>query len=83
MWWFSNKIQVIIELLFTKKSLQDSVPGLLSLIKYSKNQIIQHQYLSQTATKRKARNRIYESQQNLLDLLFGITLDDISQMSLR
>jgi hypothetical protein len=92
MWWFPNKIQVIIELLFTKKSLEGDVPGLLSLImfaglesneeEYFKNQIIQHQYLSQTATKPRAKNRIYESQQNLSDLLFGITLDDVSQMSL-
>jgi hypothetical protein len=68
------------------------VPGLLSLImfvglesneeEYFKNQIIQHQYLSHTATKPKERNRIYESQQNLSDLLFGITLDDVSQMAL-
>jgi hypothetical protein len=92
MWWFPNKIQVIIELLFTKKSLEGDVPGLLPLItfaglesnkeEYSKSQIIRHQYLSQTATKPRAKNRIYESQQNLSDLLFGITLDDVSQMSL-
>jgi hypothetical protein len=93
MWLFPNKIQVIIELLFTKKSLQGDVPDLLSLImfaglesneeEYFKNQIIQHrQYVSQTATKPKKRNQIYESQQNLSDLLFGITLDDVSHMSL-
>jgi hypothetical protein len=85
-------MQVIIELLFTKTSLEGDVPGLLSLImfaglesneeEYFKNQIIQHQYLSQTTTKPKAKNWIYESQQNLSDLLFGITLDDVSQMLL-
>jgi hypothetical protein len=92
MWWFPNKIQVIIELLFTKKTLEGDVPGLLSLImfaglesnkeEYFKNQIVQHQYLSQTANKPRAKKWIYELQQNLSDLLFGITLDDVSQMSL-
>jgi hypothetical protein len=73
--------------------LEGDVPGLLSLIifagglesnevEYFKNQIIQDQYLSQTATKPKAKNRIYELQQNLSDFFFGITLDDVSQMSL-
>jgi hypothetical protein len=60
MWWFPNQIQGIIELLFTKKPMEGDVPRLLSLImfaglesneeEYFKNQIIQHQYLSQTAT---------------------------------
>jgi hypothetical protein len=49
---------------------------------YFKNQIIQHQYLSQIATKPKEEIQIYESRQNLSDLLFGITLDDVSQMLL-
>jgi hypothetical protein len=92
MWWFPNQIQVIIELLFIKKPMEGDVPGLLSLImfaglgsneeEYYKNQIIQHQYVSQTATTPKGKNWIYESQQNLSDLLFGITLDDVSEISL-
>jgi hypothetical protein len=92
MWWFPNQIQAIIELLFRKKTQEGDVPGLLSLImfaglelneeEYFKNQIIQHQYLSRTASTSKSTNWFYESQQNLSDLLFGITLDDVSQMSL-
>jgi hypothetical protein len=49
---------------------------------YFKNQIIQHQYVSQTTTTPKESNPIYESQQTFLDLLFGITVDDVSEMSL-
>ena len=92
MWWFPNQIQRIIELLFREKSQQGDLPGLLSLImfaglepieeEYFKNQIIKHQYLTRTASTSKVKNHFYESQQNLSDLLFGITLDDVSQMSL-
>jgi hypothetical protein len=92
MWWFPNEIQVIIDLLFKSKPLDGDVPGLLSLImfaglgpnkeSYFKNQIIQHQYLCQTATTPKGSNQFYESQHNLSDLLFGITVDDVSEMSL-
>jgi hypothetical protein len=59
MWWFPNQIQIFIELLLKKKPMEGDMPGLLSLImfagleskeeEYFENQIMQHQYLSQTA----------------------------------
>jgi hypothetical protein len=45
-----------------------------------KNQTIQNQYLSQTASTSGESNRFYDSEQNISVLLFGITLDDVSEM---
>lgn len=87
MWWFPPKIQRIIEILFKNKPVEEDVPGLLSLIMFAgigfsydeevhfKKQVIETLYLSDTT------NDFYESQQNLSDLLFGITVDDVSTIS--
>jgi hypothetical protein len=71
---------------------EEDKQGLLSLIifaglaagkeEYFKSQIIQHQYLSQTATTAKGLNWIYELQHNLSDLLFETTVNDVSEKKL-
>jgi hypothetical protein len=87
MWWFPPEIQRIIEILFKNKPVEEDVPGLLSMIMFAgigfsydkevhfKKQVIETLYLSDTT------NDFYESQQKLSDLLFGITVDDVSSIS--
>jgi hypothetical protein len=81
MWWFPIKIQVIIEILFKNKPVDEDMSGLLSLIMfagispnedvYFKDQIIDALYLSDSL------NEFYKWQQNLSYLLFGIRVDDV------
>ena len=84
MWWFPNDIQRVLEHLFNNKPPEQDVAGLLSLIAfagieehekaYFKDEIIKKHYRTKELTK----NLFFEAQQNLSDLLFGTTLDDVS-----
>jgi hypothetical protein len=88
MWWFPPEIQIIIEILFKNKPVEEDVPGLLSMIMFAgigfsydeevhfKKQVIETLYLLSDTT-----NNFYESQHNLSELLFGITVDDVSSIS--
>jgi hypothetical protein len=81
MWRFPPESQVIIELLFENKPVDEDMSGLQSLIMfagistnkdmYLENQIINTLYLSDTT------NECYERQQNLSDFLYGITVYDV------
>jgi hypothetical protein len=92
MWWFPHQIQLVIELLFKGKPLDEDVGGLLSLImfacvgsdedEYFKKNIISSLFLSKPHSLSKLHTNIWiESQQNLSVLLFGITVDDVSKLS--
>ena len=92
MWWFPNDIQVEIEPLLSRKPMDLDMAGLLGLITfagidlnetedtYFNNQMIQKAFLPKEPIDK--FNLLFESQQNLATLLFGITLDKVRKTSL-
>ena len=89
MWWFPIEIQRVLEYLFKNKPAELDLNGLLSLIVfagidseedvYFKDEIIDKFYLSKITNQ--PENFFFDSQQNLSDLLFGITIDDVSRLA--
>ena len=87
LWWFPNQIQRVLEHLFKNKPAEQDLNGLLSLIVfagidceedvYFKEEIIDKFFLSKFPNQ----NCFFGSQQNLSDLLFGITIDDVSTLA--
>jgi hypothetical protein len=85
MWWFPPEIQEVLEMLMFQKPLDGDVGGLLSLIMFAgidydddnffEMQVIQKAFLPKT--KDGANNLLFESQQNLSVLLFGLTIDNV------
>ncbi len=85
MWWFPPEIQEVLEMLMVQKPLDGDVGGLLALIMFAgidfddddffEMQVIQKAFLPKT--KDGANNLLFESQQNLSVLLFGLTVDDV------
>ncbi len=85
MWWFPTELQEVLEMLMFRKPLDGDVGGLLSLIMFAgldfdddnffEMQVIQKAFLPKT--KEGANNLLFESQQNLSVLLFGLTVDDV------
>ncbi len=85
MWWFPPEIQEVLEMLMVRKPLDGDVGGLLALIMFAgidfddddffEMQVIQKAFLPKT--KEGANNLLFESQQNLSVLLFGLTVDDV------
>jgi hypothetical protein len=90
MWWFPTEIQEVLEMLMSRKPLDADVGRLLSLIMFAgidfdddnffETQVIQKAFLPKT--KDGANNLLFESQQNLSVLLFGITADDVRKICL-
>jgi hypothetical protein len=85
MWWFPTELQEVLEMLMFRKPLDGDVGELLSLIMFAgldfdddnffEMQVIQNTFLPKT--KEGANNLLFESQQNLSVLLFGLTVDDV------
>jgi hypothetical protein len=85
MWWFPTEIQEVLEMLMSRKPLDADVGGLLTLImfagidfdddKFFEMQVIQKAFLPKT--KDGTNNSLFESQQNISFLLFGLTVDDV------
>jgi hypothetical protein len=86
MWWFPTEIQEVLEMLMFGKPLDGDVGGLLSLIMFAgidfdddnffEMQVIQKAFLPKT--KDRANHLLFESQQNLSVLLFGLsTVDNV------
>jgi hypothetical protein len=86
MGWFPTELQEVLEMLMFRKPLVGDVGGLLSLIMFAAGldfdddnffemQVIQKAFLPKT--KEGANNLLFESQQNLPVLLFGLTVDDV------
>jgi hypothetical protein len=85
MWSFPTELQEVLEMLMFRKPLDGDVGGLLSLIMFAgldfdddnffEMQVIQKAFLPKT--KEGANNLLFESQQNLSVLLFGLTVDDV------
>jgi hypothetical protein len=85
MWWFPTELQEVVEIMMFRKPLDGDVGGLLSLIMFAgldfdddiffEMQVIQKAFLPKT--KEGANNLLFESQQNLSVLLFGLTVDDV------
>ncbi len=90
MWWFPTEIQKVLEMLMSRKPLDADVGGLLTLImfagidfdddKFFEMQVIRKAFLPKD--KVGTNNLLFESQQNLSVLLFGLTLDDVRKTSL-
>jgi hypothetical protein len=82
MWWFPTELQEVLEMLMFRKPLDGDVGWLLSLIMFAgldfdddncfEMQVIQKAFLPKT--KEGANNLLFESQQNLSVLLFGLTV---------
>ena len=89
LWWFPNEIQVLIEPLMSQKPSDTDVSGLLSLILFAgidlsektddffQDQIIEKVFLITGKEKSNKNLFLFESQQNLASLLFGITVDKV------
>jgi hypothetical protein len=85
MWWFPTEIQEVLEMLMFRKPLDGDVGRLLSLIMFAgidfdndiffETQVIQKAFLPKTEDG--ANNLLFESQQNLSVLLFGLNVDDV------
>jgi hypothetical protein len=85
MWWFPTELQEVLEMFMFRKPLDGDVGGLLSLIMFAgidfdddiffEMQVIQKAFLPKT--KEGANNLLFESQQNLSVLIFGLTIDDV------
>ena len=90
MWWFPTEIQKVLEMLMSQKPLDADVGGLLTLImfagidfdddKFFEMQVIRKAFLPRD--KDGTNNLLFESQQNLSVLLFGLSLDDVRKTSL-
>jgi hypothetical protein len=90
MWWFPRKMQVIFERLFAGKPLESDVGGLLGLIMFAGIEeeesgtgnlniaaMIEKAYLPRN--KKNISNLLFDSQQNMSALMFGITVDNVSK----
>ena len=85
MWWFPYEIQVILERLFTRKPVDTDVGGLLGLImlagideEESDIELVENAYIPKNT--KNVSNLLFDSQQNMSALLFGITVDDVSKL---
>jgi hypothetical protein len=93
MWWFPNEIQVLIEPLMSHKPSDMDVPGLLSLILFAgidlsektddffQETVIEKVFLITGNEMNNENLFLFESQQNLASLLFGITVDKVCKDS--
>jgi hypothetical protein len=85
MWWFPTELQEVLEMLMFRKPLDGDVGMLLSLIMFAgidfdediffEMQVIQKAFLPKT--KDGANSLLFESQQNLSVLLFGLTVNNV------
>ena len=81
-YWFPRDVQVLIERLFQKKPLESDVGGLLGVIMIAGFDFDENDYLAYVITelyRTESTETLYEGSQNLCVLMFGTTLDDISE----
>jgi hypothetical protein len=84
-WWFPTEIQKIIEPLLQRKTLTLDVAGILGVIMFAgldfeDEEFFLTQIIEKAFEERVKHNELFESQQNLSTLLFGITVDNVSKI---
>ena len=81
-YWFPRNVQVLIERLFQTKPLESDVGGLLGVIMIAGFGFDEDDYLAYVITqlyRTDSTETLYKGSQNLCVLMFGTTLDDISE----
>jgi hypothetical protein len=86
-WWFPMEIQQIFERLFANKTIENDVAAILSVIMFAgfgfeeeENSFFENVSINNLFST--TSNFVFDSQQNLAGLLFGITIDDVSNFAI-
>jgi hypothetical protein len=87
-WWFPMEIQQVFERLFANKPIGNDVAGILSIIMFAgfgfeeeENSFFENVLIHDLFSSSDS-NFVFNSQQNLAGLLFGITVDDVSKSAI-
>jgi hypothetical protein len=85
-WWFPTEMQKRFERLFSNKPIEHDLSGILGVIMFAgigfedhENDFFENKVIKELfAPAKTILNVFFDSQQNIAGLLFGITVDDVS-----
>jgi hypothetical protein len=87
-WWFPMEIQQVFERLFANKTIENDIAAILSVIMFAsfgfeeeENSFFENIFIHNLFSTSHS-NFVFDSQQNLAGLLFGITINDVSNSAI-